>query len=96
MGSKINWSEDQDATIRQMIGAGFSYDSTAIACRVAHRQQIIDRCKVIGVKRPTIEDCSENDMEREPLPSGSEASWFAINAGLSIAGEVYPREAFAA
>ena len=90
MAKQINWSEDQDATIRQMRAAGFSWDSIALACGVAHRQQIIDRAKALGVPaRVSQVDC-DDEAEREPLAAGSLTTWGAINAGLSIAGAAYP------
>lgn len=90
MACKINFTEAQDAIIRERREAGFSYDAIAKVCGISHRQQIIDRCKVLGVTGPVRQDLVEDDAERAPLAAGSPASWGAINAGLSIAGAAYP------
>ena len=89
MCKHINWTAEMDATIRQMRGSRFSWDAIALACGVSHRQQIIERAKDIGVTTPSRQDICEDDAERGPMAAGSLASWGAINAGLSIAGQAF-------
>lgn len=96
MASFSKTSNIHDATITRMRAGRNSWDAIARACGVPNRQQIIDRAKIIGVPpMPPSEAEIEEAAERRALPSGSDASWGAINAGLSLAGEAYPHEAFA-
>lgn len=90
MANVINWTADQDATISSMRADRFSWDAIAKACRVSHRQQIIERAKALNVPSPARQDLADDNSDRAPLSAGCAETWGAINAGLSIEGAAYP------
>ena len=91
MCKTIKWTQSVDDTIRTMRQGRFSWDAIAQACGIAHRQQIIDRAKILDIQAPERNDVQDDEAERGTLAAGSSATWDAINARLaSVAGAAYP------
>lgn len=82
------WSEAEDAYVKEMRIDGYSWDHIAARKGVA-RSTAIERGKLIGATVPEKVD-TYIDPERAPLSAGDVATWGAINAGTCIAGCSYP------
>ena len=85
MPSARIWTEGADATLREMLAAGQSFDDTAAALGVA-RWTAVERARRIGARRIVAEpeqvEAAPDDPWRAPLPAGHPVSWGVIARGM--------------
>jgi hypothetical protein len=84
MPSARIWTSDADATLRDMLAAGQSFDDTAAALGIA-RWTAVERARRIGARRIVAEpepvEAAPDDPWRAPLPAGHPVSWGPISQG---------------
>lgn len=91
MGAKLNWTAEQDDTIRSMLLAGKNNADVARALglswdSVTNRARAINAVRAYQGKPNKIHPTPT----REPYPPGHPITWGAITAGTLLAGVPYP------
>lgn len=85
MSRAIEWTEEMDATLRDMRGDGCTCMEVAATLDVS-KNAVINRCDRLGLVtgnrfRQQHMVTRQEDRDEEPLPPGHPVSWGAISMG---------------
>lgn len=87
MPKKLAWTRARDSLLTQLRCVdGETWDAVADALGIS-RNAAIARGHELGAKKPErVVEPEPEDLEREPLSSGSEITWGAITAATWLEG----------
>ncbi len=94
MGVRVRWTDDQDARIRHLRGAGMTWTAIAEAMQLG-RNTVLERGRRLGARRklPRLRPMLE-DPERPPRCPGHPECWELLTQGTVLEGCAYPYPVF--
>ena len=92
MPAPLVWTEARDTMLRDLRGAGKSWDIIGAALGIS-RWAANQRGHLLGAQKPPAPARDPNSAPlsgREPLAAGHPVTWGAITAATLLAGTAYP------
>jgi hypothetical protein len=95
MRAHVKWTPDLDMRLRELRGAGTTWDGIAAAMGLG-RNTVLERGRKIGARRVTrVPLCAvEEPRDRPARQAGHPLTWGLLNKGTVLEGEAYPYPVF--
>jgi hypothetical protein len=95
MRAHVKWTPELDGRLRELRGAGTTWDGIAAAMGLG-RNTVLERGRKIGARRirKVANAVVEEAKDRPARQAGHPLTWGLLNAGTVLEGESYPYPVF--